>query len=373
MTLWLAALAIVCAMLSGSRAEAHEVRPPIATTEIAASGELTLEVTLNLEAAIAGIGTEHEDTSRSPSAQLYDRLRALSPALLCTEFDRFAPEFLALLGLEADWRRVGLKVAGVEIPEPGDMAVARISRVVLSGAVPAGAETLSWRADKKLGNSVIRLREAGGGRILASEYVLAGNNSAAISTGSPRPQSASAVFLRYIEVGFTHIVPGGLDHILFVIGLFLLSTRLPALLWQVTAFTIAHTITLGLAMAGVVELPPSVVEPLIAASIVYVAVENLMTDRLHAWRPVVVFAFGLLHGLGFAGVLQEIGPAPGQFLLSLVGFNLGVELGQVAVIAGCFLIVGWTRTRTWHRPAVVIPGSLAIGVIASFWVWDRLG
>jgi len=271
-----------------------------------------------------------------------------------------------------DHRRLPLKIASVEIPAPGDAAIARISRVLLSGMVPAGAERLTWRAETKLGNSVIRLRDPKGGGIVASEYVLAGNTSGPISIGSPRPQNAGAGFVRYLTVGFLHIVPEGLDHILFVVGLFLLSTQLSALLWQVTAFTVAHTMTLGLAMAGVVNLSPSVVEPLIAASIVYVAVENLLTDRLHGWRPVIVFAFGLLHGLGFAGVLKEVGPAPGQFVLSLIAFNLGVEFGQLAVIVGCFAVVGWTRTRAWYRKAIVMPASIAIATIASFWVWDRL-
>jgi hypothetical protein len=154
-------------------------------------------------------------------------------------------------------------------------------------------------------------------------------------------------------LGFTHILPKGLDHILFVLGLFLLSTRKGPLLAQVTAFTIAHTLTLGLSVFGVVSLSWSVVEPLIAASIAYVAVENILTPNLKPWRTTVVFGFGLPHGLGFAGVLQEVGLPRSQRLPLLASFNVGVELGQLTVIALAFLAVGGRCLGT--RPALVPP------------------
>ena len=110
-----------------------------------------------------------------------------------------------------------------------------------------------------------------------------------------------------------------------------------------TAFTVAHSITLGLSIYGVVALPPRVVEPLIALSIAYVAIENLITRELHAWRIGVVFLFGLLHGLGFAGVLRELGLPRGEFLTALLSFNVGVELGQLSVIAAAALVTRAVR------------------------------
>ncbi|MEM7269816.1 MAG: HupE/UreJ family protein, partial [Pseudomonadota bacterium] len=185
-------------------------------------------------------------------------------------------------------------------------------------------------------------------------------------------QSAMSAFLQYLVVGFDHILPKGLDHILFVIGLFLLSTALRPLLIQITAFTLAHTVTLALGAVGWVNIPGSIVEPLIALSIAYVAVENIFSDKLHRWRPVIVFLFGLLHGLGFAGVLSEFGFAPGQFIASLIAFNIGVEIGQLVVIALCFLIVGiWFGKKPWYRERIVYPASLAIGGYALVWVIER--
>jgi hypothetical protein len=160
--------------------------------------------------------------------------------------------------------------------------------------------------------------------------------------------------------------------VLFVLGLFLLSARLAPLLWQVTAFTLAHSVTLALSMTGVVALPSAVVEPLIALSIAWIAVENILTTELKPWRPLVVFGFGLLHGLGFAGVLRELGLPPGEFVAGLVGFNVGVELGQLAEILVAFAILGRFRDRPWYRRRVVLPLSALIALIGLFWAVQRV-
>lgn len=145
------------------------------------------------------------------------------------------------------------------------------------------------------------------------------------------------------------------------------------MLWQVTAFTLAHTITLALTIYGVVSLPSTIVEPLIALSIVYVAIENVFTDKLHAWRPLVVFCFGLLHGMGFAGVLREIGLPRSEFVPALLAFNIGVELGQLTVIFTAFVLVGLPlRRKPWYRRRVVVPGSLVIAAVGLYWVVQRV-
>ena len=180
-------------------------------------------------------------------------------------------------------------------------------------------------------------------------------------------------FLEYVEIGFTHILPKGLDHILFVLGLFLLSAHWKPLLVQVTSFTVAHTVTLALSIYGIASVPSEIVEPLIALSIVYVGFENMMTKELKRWRPILVFVFGLLHGLGFAGVLGEIGIPDAFFLESLIAFNLGVELGQLAVIGIAYLMVGLFFSKSlWYRKMLVIPGSLTISLIGAWWVYERV-
>ena len=368
-----AIVVVVAALLLPTITAAHEVRPLIANLAFTPDGGVNLEITLNLEAAIAGISTAHEDTALSPAAADYDRLRSLPPAALSGEFDSFSRAFLERISLLADGSALPLTIAALDIPAVGDTALARISQLHLTASPSPGIEHLAWRLDARLGDSVVRLRDRRSDEVVVAVFVAAGEASEPLAVVGQQPEGWFRVGQRYLVIGFTHILPKGLDHILFVIGLFLLSTRLGTLVWQVSAFTLAHTLTLALSMLGILGLSPSIVEPLIAASIIYVAVENILTDKLHRWRPVVVFGFGLLHGLGFAGVLQEIGPAPGQFLLSLFAFNLGVELGQLAVILACFLVVGWTLRARWYRRLVAIPASLVIALIGAYWFAERIG
>src|SRR5215213_4054264 len=143
----------------------------------------------------------------------------------------------------------------------------------------------------------------------------------------------------YTSLGISHIIPQGLDHILFITGICLLGTDIKSILWQATAFTVAHSITLALSMKNIIVAPPDIVEPIIALSIVFIAVENLLISELKPWRVLLVFLFGLIHGMGFASSLNEIGLPPGKFYMSILSFNAGVELGQIAVITAMFLLI----------------------------------
>jgi hypothetical protein len=182
-----------------------------------------------------------------------------------------------------------------------------------------------------------------------------------------------AVIAFYVDLGFKHIIPQGLDHILFVAGLCLLSTNIRTILWQATAFTLAHSITLALSMKNIIMAPGAVVEPIIALSILFVAVENMLLTELKPWRVLLVFVFGLIHGMGFASALNEIGLPAGKFYEAVIAFNAGVELGQVAVICGIFAaIILPMRTKGWYRKVVVYPLSTIIGLIALYWTIQRV-
>lgn len=185
--------------------------------------------------------------------------------------------------------------------------------------------------------------------------------------------SKTEVATLYLQLGFQHILPLGLDHILFVLSLFLLNPKLKPILWQATAFTLAHTITLGLAMYGVIKPPANIVEPVIALSIMYVALENIFSNKLRASRIGIVFLFGLIHGMGFASVLTELGLPKNAYLSSLLMFNLGVELGQVTVILGAFFLLALPfGKKLYYRKAIVIPLSILIAIIAAYWTVERL-
>lgn len=177
----------------------------------------------------------------------------------------------------------------------------------------------------------------------------------------------------YFKLGVRHIVPDGFDHILFVISLCLLNTKIKTILWQASAFTVAHTITLALSMKGIIQLPADIVEPLIALSIMFVAIENILLSELKAWRIAIVFMFGLVHGMGFARALNEIGLPRNKFFTSIFSFNVGVEIGQIIIITLMFmLIIIPFGKRLWYKKFVVYPLSATIALIAAYWTGQRI-
>jgi hydrogenase/urease accessory protein HupE len=175
----------------------------------------------------------------------------------------------------------------------------------------------------------------------------------------------------WIFQGFDHILPKGLDHILFILGLFLLQPQWKPLLWQTTAFTVAHSITLALVILGIFSAPASVVEPLIALSIAYVGIENLWVKELKPWRVALVFGLGLLHGMGFASVMQDLDLPEGEILEPLAGFNIGVELGQVTVLAMAFALTFWFMKKPAFEKFRKI-ASGAIGLVGLYWTVERI-
>ncbi len=184
--------------------------------------------------------------------------------------------------------------------------------------------------------------------------------------------SRTDVALTYLKLGYTHIVPLGLDHILFVLSLFFLNPNLKLVIWQATAFTVAHSITLGLAIYGWISPPSYIVEPIIALSIMFVAIENMISDKLRPSRIIIVFVFGLIHGMGFAGVLTDLGLPENQFMTALLTFNVGVELGQITVILSAWICIAkWFHQREWYRKRIVFPISALIAVIALYWTVER--
>lgn len=174
----------------------------------------------------------------------------------------------------------------------------------------------------------------------------------------------------YLVIGIEHIL-FGFDHLVFLFGLILVGGRLRSLVAVITAFTLAHSVTLACAVLGWWTPPSSVIEPVIALSIAYVGVENFfVTSAEKRWR--ITAPFGLVHGFGFAGALSEVGVPPGQAPLVLVLFNLGVELGQLAVLAVVLPVLWWLRRRGWLGERATRALSLAVVAAGLFWLVERL-
>jgi hypothetical protein len=247
-------------------------------------------------------------------------------------------------------------------------------QIVVSATITGPVDHLAWRTSLFSGYP-LAIRPAGGPPPAADDYEWLG----ADEWSTPRSfHSLSSVSHGWrhaaslIALGFTHIVPGGLDHVLFVLGLFLLASRTRTLLLQISAFTLAHSATLALAALGLVSVPSSIVEPLIAVSIAYIAIENLMTTSISKWRLAIVFGFGLLHGLGFAGALAELGISGPDLPVTLVGFNVGVELGQIAVVLAAAIVVRLLPVASVDRRRYLTnPASAAIAAMGLFWAVER--
>ncbi len=359
----------LAAALSASTAAAHEFSITSAALVFLGDGGFRLDIALDADALALGLPLETDSevvaaamAELSPS-EIENALEAAKPAIrsdIRLAFDGLPAAF------EVEFPHYGTPAAAAADPPAVLGTIAR-----LSGRTPAGAREMTFTAAARY--KTIDLKIFDGSSSKPRLFLLrAGATSPPYRLGEEEQADfAAGVFRRYLVLGYAHILPKGLDHILFVLGLVLLSVRFKPLLYQVTAFTLAHTATLALAMLEVASLPASVVEPLIAASIVYVAVENLAGAEPGFRRVLTVFAFGLLHGLGFAGALRDIGLPEGRFANALIAFNLGVELGQISVVAPAFLLLGRLRASAASRKWVVVPCSLAIAAVGVWWFVER--
>lgn len=371
------------AAIAAESVRAHDVNLTEVEATFLADGTYEVRMRYDVDAYLIGVRPEHITEADLKA------LREMPPAQRAAREKNLRDLLGRRVRIRFDGMRVEPQVAfvpsGLPIARPTSQAATQSSRstddaghasrvetiIALTGAIPPHAGTFDFWASRSFGTIVLMAGRETGGR--SHEIIEPGAGSKPIDLrAAPTPTSRGAIAWQYLVLGFEHILPLGLDHILFVVGLFLLSTRWRPLLWQVSAFTVAHTLTLALSMLDVVRLSSDIVEPLIALSIAYVAIENLCTTRLHVWRPAIVFGFGLLHGLGFAGVLSELGLPDGRFATALVSFNVGVELGQLAVITLAFMVVGWCRRADWYRRRVVVPASCVIAATGLFWTVQRV-
>ena len=411
--LWLAAAVAAGVLICGGAApQAHEIG--------------TTTVTVSFRPASADHAATYRIDVGTDAEALIEKLEAMSSPASPARSPRSAPTAadiaMRIAALEDTFRdRVAVRFDDVAVRPRVTFAVASpldgvsppVATIRLIGDVPTGATRFAWSYGWTFASyalAIVESRTDGGGQdgagqsgavqrvaesVAAESGVVEGRSAAGRSVERGVPPATTQwleggeistpyrigvavprvsrlqIARQYVWLGITHIVPKGLDHVLFVLGLFLLSRRWRPLLWQVSAFTVAHSITLGLGMYGLVTAPSSVVEPLIALSIAYVAVENLVVSELKAWRVALVFTFGLLHGLGFAGVLSDLGLPRDAFAAALVGFNVGVEAGQLLVIAAAFALVGWSRAYPSYRQRVVMPASLAIACVSVYWTIER--
>ncbi len=358
---------------------ADVVKPALIEIIVDEKGQVEIEIRASIEALLTGINAKYKNTQDAPNAEEYDVLRKLPKDKLLAEFEKFKPKFTEEIKLVDNFNKpILLEIINTKIPEPGYTKVPRISIINLQGNVDTSTQSVSWYYPMAFGDNAVRLKQVNSTKQEFHwsewQWLKKDKSSEPFSlTEVITQKSLIKTIVSYTILGFEHIIPKGLDHILFILGLFLFSLAISPLLWQVTMFTVAHTITLGLAMTGYINLPANIVEPLIALSIAYVGIENVFANNLNKSRLVLVFLFGLLHGVGFASVLSEFGLPKDDFFTALISFNVGVELGQLLIIFLGFILVGiWFGKKSWYKKYFANPASIFISLIAIYWFIDRL-
>ena len=362
------------------RSFGHEISPAIA--EILVKEDVVeIDIYYSVEIFLANIDASSvKNTNETSKSDIYDAYRLLDSEDIAKQFQSMSSSFIKLITIKSQQKSIEPEFVSIEISESSNITYPRESKIKLIAPIREDDKHIIFGWNKRLGPMIIRQvsdslesSRIGTEPELYSAYLSSGELSSPIIIEGITSVSSLKIIRDYLIIGFEHIIPKGLDHILFVLGLFLFASRFSQLVVQVSLFTVAHTITLALASIGLVNIPSNIVEPLIALSISYVALETLWHTRMGWSRLIIIFAFGLLHGLGFASVLMEIGLNQRHFIIGLVAFNVGVEIGQLVVICAAYLFIGilFFKTR-FYRSFVQIPLSLVIGAIGGWWFIERI-
>jgi hydrogenase/urease accessory protein HupE len=389
-------------MLSGhNHAHAHDIRPAVMDIGFSQNGSDYLDVRLGFtaESYLAGMDVSGlSDTDNSPVADEYNRLRMLPPeqlgALVEQAFPQLAQDIVIALDQQifapGSWELQDIIVEDVTNSEliretqirfrvPFPTPAPESSPESSPASSPDGQAMVNINWPMAMGGLLIR-QHGDNSNASYVEFLPMGGQSRGFALGEIYQLSLFDIVQRYIHSGIIHIVPHGLDHILFVIGLLAFSRSGHHLLLQISLFTVAHTLTLAGASLGLITLSPALVEPLIALSIAYIGVENLLrsspqiTPQFTLMRGGVVFAFGLLHGLGFASVLADFGLPDTAFLASLISFNIGVELGQLIVVIPLFVLFRYILAEPkYYKIIFQVPVSVLIALTGIYWALERVG
>nr|MBT6354336.1 HupE/UreJ family protein [Pelagibacteraceae bacterium] len=355
--------------------KSHEIKPSIADFSINESS-LTFEIRLNAELILSGIdASDIQNTDNSNLSYKYDDLRKLPDNDLkeniMSNWDNISQNIY--IKLDGDVQELNL--LSIEIINQRNYEVTRDTIINFHIPLDKKNTSFSFSMSKKFGSIILREQNLNKNvDQLYTNYLNSGDASDLINLNHTVALTKINSFIKYLFLGIEHIIPKGLDHMLFIIGLFLFSNLIRPLLLQVTMFTIAHTITLVIASLSLINVNASIVEPLIALSIVYIGVENIFKKHSNTKiRYYVIFLFGLLHGLGFALVLKDVGLDYSNLLMNLVSFNIGVEIAQIFILFLLYLTIGlFFSKKKYYKIIFQIPLSLFISLIAIYWFVERI-
>jgi hydrogenase/urease accessory protein HupE len=378
-------VALIFNVIAGITAvTAHELRPAVMDISASQSDDNHILVELHFiaEAFLADIDLSAiSDTDESANASGYDTIRVLPSGDISALIRKKWPDLQSLLRIFSETQELTLSLEDVKVESQDNLALVRETTLYLSAQVDKTSQTIRVDWDKRLGSIVIRAL-ADEQSADYTEFLVAGGTSKPIALFNRAPSPFLDVVSNYLYSGIIHIIPFGLDHMLFVLALLAMSISVRPLLLQISLFTVAHTVTLALASLKIISFSVPLVETLIAVSIAYVGLDNLLNpnqrpqnnsgQKVGRLRAVIIFGFGLLHGLGFATVLQDFGLPEASFAVGLISFNIGVEVGQIVTILPIWVVLGLFKLnppqfRRWFQ----VPVSLIILAISLFWIYER--
>lgn len=354
---------------------ADVIRPALVEISFNQNKSLELSLQFNLEAVMSEISSKYKDTRESPNSDKYELLRALKADELFNKFKDYEKEFLKNFTLLINGKKTTLSLKSHKIDFIGYKKRARKSILTYEAKLKNYPKNFLWKYHKPYGDSSLRHRLYVKDEYTWSDWlwIVAGESSQNISLTHLKFENQFEKFIKFIKIGYHHVIPKGLDHILFIVAMALSLLPWRQLLILVTSFTIAHSITLGLSMLEIANVPANIVEPLIALSIAYVAIENLMTSKSLKRKTIIVFFFGLLHGLGFAYMLKSFESDDESFISILLGFNVGVELAQIFIIFISLAVIYFIKMVNANLSKYIVNASLVtISLVGSYWFYDRL-
>ena len=354
---------------------AHEIKPSIA--DFYYDGNyLNFEIRLNAELILSNIdASKITNTNSSPLSKIYDEYRLLDKneleKILLESWEKINPN----IEIKINNKLTNIDLVKVETQDLSNFEISRDSLIFLKIPLNQNSDYFTFKWLKNYGPII--LRENNDLKLendLFTEYLQSGVEADKIFFKENNFRSNLVSFMNFFVLGIQHIIPKGLDHILFIFGLFLFSSSINKLVKQITIFTIAHSVTLIFVSLSVIKINSNIVEPVIALSIVYVGVENIFKNYIKEYlRYIVILFFGLLHGLGFALVLSDIGYRSSKLYLNLISFNIGIEVAQISLILFLYLLVGIKFAKNqYYRIVFQLPSSIFIASIGLYWFFERI-
>ena len=353
----------------------HEIKPSIADFTYD-ENFLNIKIRLNAELILSNIdASKISNTNSSSLSDIYDKLRILNKIELENLFKSSWQEISTNIDIKINNETKIINLINIEVEDIKNFEISRDTHIYLQVLLNNNSEYFTFSWIKKYGPII--LRENSNHKLedeLFTEYLQSGIESNKFYFNEKNFKNTLNSFINFFILGVEHIIPKGLDHILFIFGLFLFSSSLKKLITQITIFTIAHSITLIFVSLSLMKINPQIVEPIIALSIVYVGIENIFKNYVKEYlRYVVILFFGLLHGLGFALVLSDIGYRSTDLFINLISFNIGIEVAQISIVLVLYLLVALNFAKNKnYRMFFQVPSSILISSIGLYWFFERI-